>query len=121
VTAPGITDLGGAARARGATVFLTTHDMAAAEELCDRVAFIVDGRVAGIDSPLALKLKYGQRNVRVEYLLDGHTVHADHPLDGLADDAAFHHVLRERDVQTIHTREATLAEVFIQVTGRPLA
>ena len=121
VNAQRIKDLVRAERERGATVFLTTHDMAAAEELCDRVAFIVDGRIAGIDSPLALKLKYGQRKVRVEYLLDGQSLHADHPLDGLADDAAFHQVLRERDVQTIHTREATLAEVFIHVTGRALA
>ena len=121
VNAQGIKDLVRAERDRGATVFLTTHDMAAAEDLCDRVAFIVDGRIAGIDSPLALKLKYGQRTVRVEYLLDGNSVHAEYPLDGLADDAAFHQVLRDRDVQTIHTREATLAEVFIQVTGRPLA
>jgi len=45
----------------------------------------------------------------------------DFPLDGLAHDAAFHQVLRERDVQTIHTREATLADVFIRVTGRALA
>jgi len=108
-------------RAGGATVFLTTHDMAAAEELCDRVAFIVDGRIACVDSPRALKLQHGQRTVRVEYRSRGRTTHADYPLDGLADDAAFQQVLRECDVQTIHTREATLADVFIRVTGRALA
>jgi hypothetical protein len=30
-------------------------------------------------------------------------------------------VLRDSDVQTIHTREATLADVFIRVTGMALA
>jgi fluoroquinolone transport system ATP-binding protein len=108
-------------RERGATVFLTTHDMAAADELCDRVAFIVDGRIARIDSPRALKLEHGERTVRVEYRSGGRVIHTDYPLDGLADNAAFHQVLRERDVQTIHTREATLADVFIRVTGRALA
>ena len=109
-----------AERHGGATVFLTTHDMAAADELCDRVAFIVDGRIACIDSPRALKLAHGERTVRVEYLSGDRATHSDYPLDCLADNAAFQQVLREYDVQTIHTREATLADVFIRVTGRAL-
>lgn len=116
-----VKDLVRAQRERGATVFLTTHDMAAADELCDRVAFVVDGRIACVDAPGALKLRHGERTVRVGYLADGRPAHADFPLDGLADDAAFHRLLRERDVQTLHTREATLADVFIRVTGRALA
>ena len=112
---------GDPSRAGGATVFLTTHDMAAAEERCDRIAFIVDGRIACIDSPRVLRLQHGERTVRVEYRSGERAAHADYPLDGLADNAAFHQVLRERDVQTIHTREATLADVFIRVTGRALA
>jgi fluoroquinolone transport system ATP-binding protein len=94
--------------------------MAAADELCDRVAFIVDGRIACIDSPRALKLAHGERAVRIEYRSGDRTVQADFPLDGLADNVAFLQVLRDRDVQTIHTREATLADVFIRVTGRAL-
>jgi fluoroquinolone transport system ATP-binding protein len=109
-----------AERQAGATIFLTTHDMAAADELCDRVAFIVDGRIACIDAPRTLKLAHGERTVRVEYRSDGHSTHSDYPLDGLADNAGFQQVLREYDVQTIHTREATLADVFIRVTGRAL-
>ena len=116
-----VKDIIRAERDGGATVFLTTHDMAAAEELCDRVAFIVDGRIPRIDSPRALKLKHGERAVRIEYASGDRTGHADFPLDGLADNAAFQRVLRECDVQTIHTREATLADVFIRVTGRALA
>jgi fluoroquinolone transport system ATP-binding protein len=115
-----VKDLVRGEREGGATVFLTTHDMAAADELCDRIAFIVDGQIACIDSPRALKLQHGERTVRVEYDSGGRTTHADFPLDGLADNAAFQQVLRERDLQTIHTREATLADVFIRVTGRAL-
>jgi fluoroquinolone transport system ATP-binding protein len=116
-----VKDLVRAARDAGATVFLTTHDMTAADELCDRVAFMVDGRIACVGSPRSLKLEHGQRTVRVEYGSGGRTAHGDYPLDGLADDPAFHQVLRECEVQTIHTREATLADVFIRVTGRALA
>jgi fluoroquinolone transport system ATP-binding protein len=116
-----VKDLIRAERESGATVFLATHDMAAADELCDRVAFIVDGRIACIDAPHALKLQHGERTVRVGFLSNGRATHADFPLDGLADDAAFHQALRERDVQTLHSREATLADVFIRVTGRALA
>lgn len=116
-----VKDLVRAARDAGATVFLTTHDMTAADELCDRVAFMVEGQIACIDSPRSLKLEHGQRSVRVEYGSGGRTTHADYPLDGLAENAAFHQVLREGEVQTIHTREATLADVFIRVTGRALA
>jgi fluoroquinolone transport system ATP-binding protein len=116
-----VKDLVRGAREAGATVFLTTHDMTAADELCDRVAFMTEGRIACIDSPRSLKLEHGQRTVRVEYRSGDRTAFADYPLDGLADDPSFHRVLRECEVQTIHTREATLADVFIRVTGRTLA
>lgn len=110
-----------AERDRGCTVFLTTHDMSAADELCDHVAFIVDGRIACIESPRSLKLRHGERTVRVEYQSDNGTAHHDFALDGLGDNTAFQRLLRERDVQTIHTREAGLADIFIQITGRRLA
>ena len=35
----------------GKTIFLTTHNMTAAEELCDRVAFIAAGRIVLVDAP----------------------------------------------------------------------
>jgi fluoroquinolone transport system ATP-binding protein len=104
----------------GKTIFLTTHDMTVAEELCDRVAFIMDGRLELIDSPRALKLRYGQASVRVEYCTDQHTARAEFALAGLADNAAFQNVLRAGTLQTIHSREATLEDIFIRVTGRRL-
>jgi fluoroquinolone transport system ATP-binding protein len=110
-----------AERDGGTTVFLTTHDMVAADELCDRVAFIVDGRIASLAAPRALKLKFGSRTLRVEYSVADRTRHTDYPMDGLAENADFHRVLREQCVQTMHTREASLADVFARVTGRTLA
>ena len=104
----------------GATVFLTTHNMAVADELCDRVAFVVDGRIALIDSPRRLKLAHGRRTVRVEFRADGRLEHRDFSLAGLADDAEFLTLLRTAPVQTIHTQEATLEDVFLRVTGHAL-
>lgn len=120
VNARRIKDLIKAQRNAGRTIFLTTHDMTIADELCDRVAFIVDGRINMIDSPWALKLRYGRKDVRVEYLAQGHAVSCDFPLDGLADNPDFLTAIRH-PVQTIHTQEATLEQIFIQLTGRSLA
>ena len=108
-------------RERGATVFLTTHDMATADEICDRVAFLVDGRIALIDAPRELKVRYGERRVRVEYRLNGALEERDFPLEGLAENAAFLTALREPSLQTVHTQETSLENIFIRVTGRELA
>ena len=53
---------------KGKTIFLTTHNMHDAEELCDRVAFIDNGAIQLIDSPQSLKLQYGKPVVKVSYL-----------------------------------------------------
>lgn len=107
---------------RGRTVFLTTHDMATADELCDRVAFVVDGRIVALDAPTELKIARSRRLVRVEYRAPEGTLQtAEFPMDGLADDPDFHSVLRSHHVETVHSREASLDEVFVDVTGRSLA
>ena len=104
----------------GRTVFLTTHDMTVADELCDRVAFIVDGEIRLVDSPRDLKLAHGARTVAVEYDLGGSPGRREFPLDGLGDDAGFLTLLREATVRTLHTQEATLEDVFLRVTGHSL-
>lgn len=108
-------------KARGRTVFLTTHDMATADELCDRVAFVVDGAIAALDTPAELKIARSQRVVRVAYRGEnGRLATAEFPMETLADDPAFHAVLRDHHVETIHSREASLDDVFVEVTGRRL-
>lgn len=109
-------------KARGRTVFLTTHDMATADELCDRVAFVVDGRIVAMDTPAELKIARSQRRVRVQFRGENGSLEAaEFAMDGLADDPAFHAVLRDHHVETIHSREATLDDVFVETTGRQLA
>ena len=62
-------------REAGATIFLTTHDMVTADELCDRVAFLVDGTIAALDSPRTLRLAHGRRVVRLEMTRPGSAMH----------------------------------------------
>ncbi|MBI1389025.1 MAG: ATP-binding cassette domain-containing protein [bacterium] len=107
-------------RDQGKTIFLTTHNMNVADELCGRVAFIVDGELPLIDSPRALKLRGGERTVRVEYHEGGELLHESFSLDRLGYCIEFQALLREKPIETIHTLESTLEQVFIQVTGRSL-
>ena len=104
----------------GRTIFLTTHDMTVADQLCDRVAFIVDGQITLIDAPRELKIREGERKVRVEYREDNRIENRDFSLDGIAVDEDFLKLLRSKRIETIHTEEATLEDVFIGTTGRKL-
>ena len=102
----------------GVTVFLTTHYMEEADQLCNRVAFISEGRIVALDTPDNLKVAYGQKclNVRLD---DGQSLtilmedqDAAKKLGGL---------LESGKIRTLHSAEATLEEVFIQITGRKLS
>ncbi len=115
-----IKDLIRAQRDAGKTVFLTTHDMTIADDLCDRVAFIVDGEIQLIDTPRNLKLEHGNHRVRVEYGPDDDMKRRDFPLEGLGENQGFLELLQREPIQTLHTQEATLEDVFIRVTGKEL-
>ena len=107
-------------KAEGKTIFLTTHNMNVAEDICDRVAFIVDGRICLIDSPRELKINRGKRVVRVEYRENGSVGSSDFNLDDIGENQQFFSLLKSRHIETMHTQEATLEDIFIQVTGRSL-
>jgi fluoroquinolone transport system ATP-binding protein len=104
----------------GKTIFLTTHNMAVADELCDTVSFIVHGRISVTERPRDLRMRFGKRVVRVEYTLGGDRNHAEFPLDGLGRNSAFVEILRRGTIQTIHSEEATMEDIFLSVTGRSL-
>ena len=128
VNARRIKDLVLAQKQAGMTVFLTTHDMSVAGELCDRVAFLVEGKIRLVGAPRTLTIEYGEPTVRVEYQAgswaspnSGHTARQEFPLQGLGENGGFLELLRGGQVQTIHTQEATLEDIFIRVTGRTLS
>lgn len=107
--------------ARGAAVFLTTHDMFEADMLSDRVAFINEGKIAALDTPENLKLKYGTRTVKVRIKNgEGVTEKIFHLEDSGAGEG-LKAAVANPGLLTIHTEEATLEDIFIQLTGRRLA
>lgn len=101
----------------GGTVFITSHIMADIDQLCDRVAFIVDGEIKEIDSPRNLKIKYGKRTMKLEYKENGKTVTEEFPMDGIGQNTHFLELLKTKDIETLHSGETTLEDIFIQVTG----
>lgn len=109
-------------RSRGTTIFVTTHNMSVADELCDRVAFITNGALSAIDAPMTLKKQYGQRNVNVEYINGAEKiVNQQFPLDGLGENSDFIQLLNSAQrIETIHSQETTLEKIFIEVTGQEL-
>jgi len=118
--AASIKDIIKAQNSNGVTAFLTTHNMYIAEELCDRVAFIIDGEIKLIDTPKNLKLQYGKKLVEIEYLNQGEAKKETLKTVDEADRKRIGEIVKTHEVITMHTKEATLEEIFIQVTGRGL-
>lgn len=108
--------------ARGAAVLLTTHDMHEADELSDRVAFINEGALYAVDTPESLKLRHGTRSARVQVRRDdGALIERRIDLDADGADEALRAALNAPELVTVHTEEASLEAIFIEMTGRQLA
>lgn len=135
---------------RGRTVLLTTHYMAEADELCDRVAIIDRGRILACDAPAALKRSLG-REVVIRLEVDGGAVVDDRLAAAVAtwpgvksssrrmladrgvcelslilqEEAAIVPVMGRMDEAGIRVRafrkeEPTLEDVFVSLVGRGL-
>jgi ABC-2 type transport system ATP-binding protein len=108
-------------RQRGATVFLTTHDMLEADKLSDRVAFVNQGKIVALDTPHNLKQQYGRRALKARVSTPGGELEdREIPLDTPETPAAIHELFTREQVVTVHSEEATLEEIFIGITGRGL-
>lgn len=105
---------------KGKTIFITTHNMQVADDLCDRVAFIVDGEITELDTPKELKLKHGDQLIQLEYIADEQIKTASFDLATYGNDPAFLDLIKEHETRTLHSMETTLEDVFIKVTGRRL-
>ncbi|MBR9999639.1 MAG: ABC transporter ATP-binding protein [Cyclobacteriaceae bacterium] len=104
---------------RGKTIFLTTHNMFDADQLCDRVALLHLGEIRAIDSPYNLKMKYGKPGVMVTKK-NASLETFNFPMTGLGKNREFLKILNENEVVSIHSQEATLEEVFVKLTGDQL-
>jgi ABC-type multidrug transport system ATPase subunit len=105
---------------RGAAVLLTTHDMFEADELSDRVAFINEGKLYAIDTPENLKLAHGKRSVKVRVRHEAGVEERTVMLDDAGAGEEVKAAIGSGGLMTIHTEEASLENIFIQMTGRGL-
>jgi len=98
-------------KAAGTTIFLTTHDMVEATELCDRISLLNQGDLVEIGTPRDIIQKYNQeKRVKVTFM--------DH-----SEQAMTFEELKDQDmtqVELIHSMEPTLEDIFIQLTGEKL-
>jgi ABC-2 type transport system ATP-binding protein len=102
----------------GVTIFLTTHYMEEADQLCDRVAFLSEGRIVALDTPDNLKTVHGKHEVNVTLAnSESRTINLDDPDAG----REIQQLMSSGRVRTLHSAEATLEEVFIELAGRRLA
>lgn len=104
-------------RQKGTTIFLTTHNMLDADLLCDRVAFISNGTIAVLDTPRNLKEQNSNHSIVITYLYQGRReiqiVEAAELKVGIP--------FMYDELISIHSKEPTLEDIFIQYTGRRLS
>lgn len=101
----------------GATVFLTTHNMAEAEKLCKHVALLHEGRIIEYGEPQEINRRYNYRNRIRIHLHDG----ADMELPNTEEAAdVISEYMRSGRMETIHSTEPNLESVFLELTGRSL-
>jgi ABC-2 type transport system ATP-binding protein len=106
---------------RGSTVFLTTHDMVEADKLSDRVGFINKGKIVALDQPARLKRQYGQRALKVEVeTADGQIATHEVALDQNNTPQSVYELFNQERILTVHSEEATLEDIFVEITGREL-
>lgn len=105
----------------GKTIILTTHNMHDAEELCDRVAFIVDGEIRALDTPAAFRHP-SKKNLVTYTFFNQEKMEENRqiPLDELHSDSNFLRLMTEKKITRIHSSEQTLEDVFLSLTGRRL-
>ena len=95
----------------GTTIFLTTHDMVEATEMCDRISLLNQGDLVEIGTPRDIIQKYNkEKRVKVTFMDHSEQVMA---FEDLKDQDM-------RQVELIHSMEPTLEDIFIQLTGEKL-
>ncbi len=109
-------------RERGATIFLTTHDMWEADKLSDNVAFMESGKIVALDTPHNLKQQYGKRALKAKISTKGGKLESREIYMDTNDTAKeVEKLFSSEKVVTVHSEEATLEDIFIKLTGRRLS
>lgn len=108
-------------KALGKTIILTTHNMEDAAELCNKVAFIVDGKINALDAPHRLIMQKGAKRLVYTYLENGEEKTAQCLLNDTGKDHLLQKVIARNRLLTIHSSEPSLGDIFMEVTGRRLS
>lgn len=106
-------------KSKGKTIILTTHNMADATELCDRVAFIVDGKIKAMDTPHNLIMSKGATKIDYSYFENGEKK-AECMLSEISKDQKLNELIKNNKLLSIHSSEPTLNDIFMEITGRTL-
>lgn len=99
----------------GTTIFLTTHYISEAEELCDRVGIINQGHFIAEGTPARLRSLVGSYT-----LVTTDEQGAERLLFFDSHDEARKAALLQGDARIIQVRESNLEDVFLELTGRKL-
>lgn len=106
-------------KSKGKTIILTTHNMLDATELCDRVAFIVNGRISALDTPHNLIMSKGAIKIKYTYFDNGEKT-SECFLNNTSNDKKLNMLIEKNKLLSIHSSEPTLNDIFIDITGRNL-
>ena len=100
---------------KGATIFLTTHNMHEAEKLCDHIALLNEGTIVEFGPPHEICRRYNHQKKLQIHLKDGSDLLLDHtPESG----EKIAELLRAGELETIHSTEPNLETVFMELTGK---
>lgn len=100
---------------KGTTVFLTTHNMEEATELCKNIALLFEGKLVEYGEPDAICRKYNNNNSIKVLLKDGKSITLSNESTAAEE---IYRYFKEEQVESIHSSEPNLESVFVQVTGR---
>lgn len=101
----------------GTTIFLTTHNMAEAEKLCETIALLNEGKIIEYGNPKEICRKYNHQKQLRLHLYDGRDVILGHSAEDML---IVKQYLEKSEIETIHSSEPNLETVFIELTGRKL-
>ena len=102
-------------RKKGVTIFLTTHNMVEASQLCDHVALLNEGHIVEIGTPKEICRRYNHQKRLKLHLIDGKDIEVENNRQAFEKLQSY---FEAEIVETIHSTEPDLETVFIELTGR---
>lgn len=105
-------------KAKGKTVFLTTHTMTEAEKLCDNIALLNEGTIVEYGSPKEICRRYDHKRMLKIHLYNGQDMEIPHDSSAAVTLAE---LISNGKAETIHTTEPDLETVFMEITGKELS